>query len=118
MEQFSDGRPAPGGRRQVLPPSPPGGPSVSRGALAHISEVPPPKLQEYLARLETLGLVRVEVAEGEPDRYSLDEGLRAYVRRHAVDEDLLARAAAYYLQFAGALRARSRHPDEENVVWS
>lgn len=107
-----------GERRVLAAIAAPGGPSVSRAALAHISQVAPPKLQEYLARLEKLGLLHVEAAEGEAERYSLDEGLRAYVRRHAVDEDTLARAAAYYLQFSGALRARSRHPDEENVVWA
>ena len=107
-----------GERRVLAAIAAPGGPSVSRAALAHISEVAPPKLQEYLARLEKLGLLHVEAAEGEAERYSLDEGLRAYVRRHAADEGMLARAAAYYLQFSGALRARSRHPDEENVVWA
>jgi hypothetical protein len=58
-----------------------------------------------------LGLLEVE-----GDRYSLDDALRPYLRRHALDDDMLARAAGYYLKQAGALRARSRHADEENVI--
>ena len=102
------------GERQVMAAvAAPGGPSVSHAALAHISGVAPAKLQEYLLRLVKLGLLQEE-----GNRYCMDDALRPYVRQHVVDDDLLARAAAYYLQQAGALRARSRHPDEENVVWA
>ncbi len=88
-----------------------GGPSVGRTAVAHISGLPPAETEEVISGLQELGLVHVAGT-----RCSLDDGLRLYLAQHGVEEELRARAAAYYLHQAGTLRVRFRHPDEENVI--
>jgi RecA/RadA recombinase len=100
------------GERQVLAAlAASGGESVSRAAAEYLSGLAPVEVAEYLLRLEKLDLVHVA-----GDRYSLDDGLRLELRRLSVDDAKLDRAASYFLQQAGTLRARYRHPDEENVI--
>ena len=89
----------------------PSGPSVSRTALAYISGVAPAELEEILLRLQELELLHVE-----GERCSLDDGLRLYLVQHAADDEMRARAAAYYLRQVGTFQVRARHPDEENVI--
>jgi hypothetical protein len=80
-------------------------------ALVFVSGMPAARVNRYLARLQQMGLVHAD-----DSRYGLDDGLRPYVRRAWADEAMRARAAEYYGRRAGRLRARSKDPDEENVL--
>jgi hypothetical protein len=102
-----------GERRTLAGLAAPGGPTVSREALAHITQLAAAKLEKYLARLQKMGLVW-----STDGRYGLDEAVLPHIRQFGVDEAMRARAALYYLQHAGQLRPRSKDPDEDNVLAS
>jgi hypothetical protein len=89
----------------------PGGASVDLEALEAITGLPLDKIDAYMARLQKMGLVHAD-----DHRYSLDDGLRPYIRQYGADEEMRARAADYYRRRAGQLRGQSRDPDEENVM--
>lgn len=89
----------------------PGGASVGFDELASISGLSQERVNRYLARLQKMGLVHAT-----DSRYSLDDGLRRHIRGAWVDESMRARAAECYRQKAGQLRARSKDPDEDNVM--
>jgi hypothetical protein len=89
----------------------PGGETVGVEALPVITGLPPEKIDQYLGRLQKMGLVHAN-----SPRFSLDEGFRPYIRHYWASEEMRERGADYYLRQARQLRAQSRDPDEENVI--
>ncbi|HFD40472.1 MAG TPA: hypothetical protein ENJ31_11580, partial [Anaerolineae bacterium] len=89
----------------------PGAATVGVGALPAITGLTPAQVNQALPSLQAMGLVQAH-----SPRYSVDEGLRPYIRRYGVDEGMRQRAADYYRQQAGRLRGEGKDPDEENVI--